>query len=136
VAAWPRAADRLLEPAGHGESTARAQPWKLDNDERLALIVLGRRYLRHEAYPQPLTWRDTAEDLVTLTGDPRWNQRRVERLVEGVRKRLHAPGVGGLTREEVGEPVGNALNHNLITELLLSTTLVPPDLAEIDVLDW
>jgi hypothetical protein len=44
--------------------------------------------------------------------------------------------VAGLTRDEVGEPVGNALNHNLITELLLTTTLVPPDLAEIDVLDW
>ncbi len=34
----------------------------------------------------------------------------------------------GLTREEVGEPVGNMLNHNLITELLRTRTLVPPDL--------
>jgi hypothetical protein len=54
-----------------------------------------------------------------------------------VRKRLHEEhGVMGLTRDEVGEPVGNALNHNLITELLLSATLVPPDLREIDVLEW
>lgn len=44
--------------------------------------------------------------------------------------------MSGLTRDEVGEPVGNTLNHNLITELLLTTTLVPPDLAEIDLLDW
>jgi hypothetical protein len=40
--------------------------------------------------------------------------------------------VPGLTREEVGEPVGNALNDNLIRELVLSTTLVPPDLALLD----
>lgn len=39
-----------------------------------------------------------------------------------------AGGVEGLTREEVGEPVGNTLNHNLIMELLRSTTLVPSDL--------
>jgi hypothetical protein len=38
-------------------------------------------------------------------------------------------GVSGLTREESGEPVGSALNDNLLRELLLSTTLVPPDLA-------
>ncbi|GLY83134.1 hypothetical protein Airi02_010640 [Actinoallomurus iriomotensis] len=35
---------------------------------------------------------------------------------------------GNLTHAEIGEPVGNALNHNL----LLSTTLVPPDLAVLD----
>ncbi|MGH3874906.1 MAG: hypothetical protein ACRDSR_25960 [Pseudonocardiaceae bacterium] len=35
-------------------------------------------------------------------------------------------------RNEVGEPVGNALNHKLILELLLSTTLVPPDLRLLD----
>lgn len=37
-----------------------------------------------------------------------------------------------LTREELGEPVGNALNDNLIRALLTSTTLVPMDLALID----
>jgi hypothetical protein len=45
-----------------------------------------------------------------------------------VRSRLSKSGVAGLTREEVGEPVGNKLNDNLLRELLLSTTLVPPDL--------
>lgn len=34
--------------------------------------------------------------------------------------------------EEVGEPVGNTLNDNLLTELVQSTTLVPPDLALLD----
>ncbi|MEE4598003.1 hypothetical protein V2J94_40110 [Streptomyces sp. DSM 41524] len=37
-----------------------------------------------------------------------------------------------LTREEVGEPVGNALNDHLIRALMMPTTLVPPDLALID----
>ena len=45
-----------------------------------------------------------------------------------MRRRLSSAGVPGLTREEVGEPVGNMLNHNLIGELLRTRTLVPPDL--------
>lgn len=49
-----------------------------------------------------------------------------------VRRRLARREVRGLTRDEVGEPVGNALNHNLLLELLLSTTLVPPDLRLVD----
>jgi hypothetical protein len=121
---------------GNADSTSTGEPWSLQPTERLALIVLARRYLRHERFAQPLAWGQAAEDLVTVTGDATWNARRVERLVEKVRRRLSAEGVPGLTREEVGEPVGNALNHNLITELLLSTTLVPPDLTEIAVLDW
>jgi pSer/pThr/pTyr-binding forkhead associated (FHA) protein len=48
--------------------------------------------------------------------------------VSRVRTRMSRGGVAGLTREEVGEPVGNTLNHNLIRELTESTTLVPPDL--------
>jgi hypothetical protein len=31
--------------------------------------------------------------------------------------------------DEVPQPVGNALNHNLITELLVTTTIVKSDLA-------
>lgn len=49
-----------------------------------------------------------------------------------VRNQLSAQGVYGLVREEVGEPVGNLLNHSLLTELVRSTTLVPPDLAQLD----
>jgi hypothetical protein len=40
--------------------------------------------------------------------------------------------VPGLTRDEVGDPVGNALNHNLMMELVSSATLVPPDLRVLD----
>ena len=38
----------------------------------------------------------------------------------------------GLTREEVGEPVGNTLNHNLLVTLLRSTTLRPADVEVLD----
>jgi hypothetical protein len=34
--------------------------------------------------------------------------------------------------DEVPQPVGNALNHNLITELLVTTTIVKSDLALLD----
>lgn len=106
--------------------------WRLQPDERLALVVLGQRYLLHEARPQPLSWRQTADQLDELRPGEGWTAKRVEHLVVAVRTRLSKDGVAGLTRDEVGEPVGNALNHNLLNELLLSTTLVPPDLALLD----
>jgi hypothetical protein len=52
--------------------------------------------------------------------------------VLAVRQRLSAKGVPGLTREEVGEPVGNTLNHNLLVALLRSTTLRPADVEVLD----
>ena len=58
--------------------------------------------------------------------------KRVEHLVGRVRARLSRGGVPGLTRGEVAGPLGNALNHNLLTELVRSTTLVPPDLRRLE----
>jgi hypothetical protein len=55
--------------------------------------------------------------------------KRVEHVIYRVRARLSRAGVPGLTREEVSNPVGNTLNHNLIQELLMTTTLVPMDLV-------
>jgi hypothetical protein len=52
--------------------------------------------------------------------------------VLAVRQRLSAKGVPGLTREEVGEPVGNTLNHLLLVALLRSTTLRPADVEVLD----
>jgi len=40
-----------------------------------------------------------------------------------------------LTRDEVGDPVGNALNHNMLVELVSSAVLVPPDLRVLDDLE-
>ncbi|WP_218892910.1 MULTISPECIES: FHA domain-containing protein [unclassified Streptomyces] len=116
----------------HGDVTRPPRVWALTEQERLALVVLGRRYLLHEPRPQPLTWRQTAAELAESQPWAGWTDKRVEHLVNGVRTRLSRDGVPWLTREELGEPVGNALNDNLIRALLASTTLVPMDLALID----
>ena len=124
VAGRPVTAD----DAAPQDATAAPPVWQLTDDERLALVSLGQHYLRHEAHARPETWGGVAAELAELRPDAGWTAKRAEWAVVGVRKRLAAAGVRGLTREEVGEPVGNALNHNLVTELLVSTTLVPPDL--------
>ncbi|MEU4610991.1 FHA domain-containing protein [Streptomyces umbrinus] len=116
----------------HGDVTRPPRVWILTEQEKLALVVLGRRYLLHEPRPQPLTWRQTAAELAESQPHAGWTDKRVEHLVNGVRTRLSRDGVPWLTREELGEPVGNALNDNLIRALLTSTTLVPMDLALID----
>lgn len=118
--------------AYHREVTQPPRTWRLQDEERLVLAVLGQRYLQHETRPQPLSWRQTADQLVELDPDGGWTPKRVEHLVTAVRTRLSRGGIQGLTREEVGEPVGNALNDNLLRELMLSTTLIPPDLALLD----
>jgi hypothetical protein len=111
-----------------GDPTQPPRTWRLSPPEQLALLVLAQRYLLHEPQPQPLSWQQASRHLADLQPEARWSPKRVEHLVVAVRNRLSKNGVSGLTREEVGEPVGNALNHNLIRELLESTTLVPPDL--------
>lgn len=119
--------------AEHARATIAPSTWPLSADEKLALVVLGQRYLLHEPNPQPLTWRQAADQLGELSPPAsQWSAKRVEHLVARVRARLSRAGVAGLTREEVSGPVGNALNHNLITELVRSTTLVPPDLRRLD----
>lgn len=130
--AGPEGATPVPLPA---DITRPPRSWVLTDDERLALVVLGRRYLLHDLRPQPLTWKETAAQLTELQPDAGWNAKRVERLVTAVRIRLSRDGVPWLTREEVGEPVGNTLNDHLLRELLLSTTLVPPDLALLDGLE-
>ncbi len=112
-----------------------AQPpatWELSERERLVLVVLGQRYLRHDAHPQPLSWSQVAAQLGELQPRVGWTAKRAEHVVGAIRSRLARREVRGLTRDEVGQPIGNALNHNLLLELLLSTTLVPPDLRLID----
>ncbi|MFG2138506.1 FHA domain-containing protein [Streptomyces sp. NPDC048650] len=116
----------------HGDVTRPPRVWVLTEPEKLALVVLGRRYLLHEPRPQPLTWKQTAAQLAELRPTEGWREKRVEHMVNGVRTRLSRDGEPWLTREEVGEPVGNALNDHLIRALLTSTTLVPTDLALID----
>ncbi|MGI5132014.1 FHA domain-containing protein [Pseudonocardia sp. CA-107938] len=119
----------------HKDLTSSDPIWALNADERLVLVVLGQRYLRHDAHPQPLSWRQVADELNELLPDQGWTAKRAEHIGVAVRKRLSAAGVPGLTRDEVGDPVGNALNHNLMLELVSSATLVPPDLRVLDELE-
>ncbi|TWP47571.1 FHA domain-containing protein [Lentzea tibetensis] len=116
----------------HSAVTQPPKRWRLTEDERLLLVALGRRYLLHESNPQPVARQQVAEMMAELQPDSTWGIKRVEHMIADVRARLSAAGVHGLLREEVGEPVGNALNDNLLKELVLSTTLVPPDLALLD----
>ncbi|MGH3761569.1 FHA domain-containing protein [Actinophytocola sp.] len=119
----------------HDAVTDPPKTWRLLPDERLALVLLGQRYLLHESDPQPLTRQQVAEQLIELQPEAGWTHRKVEHLLAAVRERLSRGGVAGLTREEVGEPVGNKLNDNLVRALVLSTTLVPPDLRLLDQVD-
>ena len=116
----------------HRDSTELPEPHSLSADERLILTVLGQRYLLREVSPKPLTWQQAAAQLAELQPDVRWTAKKIEHRVAAVRDRLSRAGVPDLTREEVGEPVGNSLNDNLLRELVRSTTLVPEDLRITD----
>lgn len=119
----------------HNDPTHPPKVWRLTRDERLILVVLGQRYLYREPFPQPLTWRQVVEELSWLRPGVEWNDKQVARVVEAVRVRLSRSGIAGLTREEIGEPLGNTLNHNLIQELMESAALVPRDLRLLNIPD-
>lgn len=47
--------------------------WELSDREQLVLVALGQRYLRHEAYPQPLSWSNVAKELTSLQPGEGWS---------------------------------------------------------------
>jgi hypothetical protein len=118
----------------HDDGTHSPTAWPLSSTERLALTVLGQRYLRNEPNPQPLTRHEAAAELRAIDPDGRWTYKTVEHRAKAVRARLSARGVAGLTAKEAPSPIGNQLNDNLVRELLRSSTLGPDDLARLD--DW
>lgn len=95
--------------ACHGQITQSPAIWELSERERLVLVVLGQRYLRHEAHPAPLSWSQVAEHLTELQPHVGWTAKSAEHIVGAVRRRLARREVRGLTRDEVGEPVGARL---------------------------
>jgi hypothetical protein len=105
--------------------------YELNIQQRMVLTALAQRYLAQDPYPQPMAWQQVADSLNCAPGNSRvWTARAVEAKVGEVRRLLsRVKRVPGLTREEVGEPIGNMLNHNLIMELLRTTTLLPQDLC-------
>jgi hypothetical protein len=124
----PRIADHSHEPHS---GTKSPDLHDLNLKERLVLTALAQRYLRQERYPQPVSWRQAADDLNRRQDGTHWTPTSVAHIVGAVRRRLAEPPdpVPGIRVEDgVGEPVGNTLNHNLIQALLLSTTLMPSDL--------
>ncbi len=115
----------------HAQTKPPEDIYMLDLQQRMVLTALAQRYLVQDAYPQPLAWQNVADSLNRAPSNTKvWTPRMVEAKVVAVRKFLsQEKGVPGLTREELGEPVGNMLNHNLIMELLGTSTLVPQDLG-------
>ncbi|WEV28722.1 hypothetical protein OYE22_28730 [Streptomyces sp. 71268] len=102
---------------------------KLSPKEKLVLVCLAQRYLRHGPHPRPLTWSQVGDELARLRPAERWSPKRAAHIVANVRRRLSGEnGVPGLLEEEVPQPVGNTLNHNLITDLLTTATIVRADL--------
>jgi hypothetical protein len=124
--------DGIRPVSRHADETEPPQPYQLSDEERLILVVLGQRYLLHEPSPQPLTWQQAAGQLGELQSGVTWTHKKVAHRVAAVRERLSKAGAAKLIREEVDEPIGNALNDNLLKELLRSTTLLPKDLAILD----
>jgi hypothetical protein len=109
------------EPAGY----------PLSPTERLVLVCLGQRYLRPEPWPQPLSWDQVFRELRRIRPEERWTAKRAAHIVTGTRLRLSAH-VPGLLEEEIPPPLGNTLNHNLITTLLATATISPSDLRLLD----
>ncbi|PZG23129.1 FHA domain-containing protein [Nonomuraea aridisoli] len=109
------------EPAG----------WPLSPLERLVLVCLGQRYLRPDPWPQPLPWAQVADELSRLRPGEHWTAKRAAHIVTQTRRRLSTK-VPGLLEEEIPPPLGNALNHNLITALLANATIGPSDLRLLD----
>lgn len=126
--------DRGGRDAGCDTNAPTKRPrdvYELSIQQRMVLAALAQRYLVQDPYPQPLAWQQVADSLNAAPGNGRpWTARSVEAKVGEVRRFLsREKKVPGLTREEVGEPIGNMLNHNLIMELLRTTTLLPQDLC-------
>jgi hypothetical protein len=103
---------------------------ELSPQERLVLTALARRYLEgHDGYPLPLVWEETARIVnASPYSTKTWTYKSAANTVEDVRERLSRRGVRGLMRDEIGEPVGSTLSHNLIRELLKTATLSAQDL--------
>ncbi|GAA3562560.1 hypothetical protein GCM10022222_52820 [Amycolatopsis ultiminotia] len=128
-------ADRDRPPPAAGP-TLPAQVWRLSERERLVLTLLGQQFLRREHRPQPMSRGHVAALMAELEPGEGWDEKKVDRVITPVRNRLSAAGVAGLKREEVPEPIGNSLNHNLLTELTIRTaTLTRADLDHAENLD-
>jgi hypothetical protein len=121
--------------ARRDDATLPPKRWPLDDEERLLLVVLGQHYLLYEECPRPLSYRQAAVELAYVCGEGVWGERRIERKVGAVRRRIERGGdfPYSVLREDDGAgPSDHNLLHNLLRGLVESTTLVPPDLELLD----
>jgi hypothetical protein len=119
-------------PATSYEAKTHPTEWELTDRERLVLVCLAQRYLRQDPAPQPLTWAEVKDELRRVQPWKGWTWRQAAHEVRNVRLRLSARGVHGIREDDLPPGSGNSLNHNLITELLVTATLVKAHLALID----
>ncbi|WP_329177408.1 hypothetical protein [Streptomyces sp. NBC_01477] len=127
----PPAAAVGTDAASHAcrHRTSDGDTRDLAPEEKLVLICLAQRYLRNDPQPQPLTWSQVAYELTDLNPTDPWSPKRAAHVVAKVRRRLSSEAaITGLLGDDVPSPVGNALNHNLIADLLLTTTITKADL--------
>lgn len=117
------------------EAPTSSDSYRLSPVERLVATALAQRYLRQEDYPQPVSWKQVADDLRRVAPQRSWTAKGAEHTIGRVRERLakgRHPVPGLLAGEGIPHPVGNTLNHNLIQALLESSTLLPEDLYVLD----
>ncbi|MGH3380434.1 MAG: hypothetical protein ACRDP6_37435 [Actinoallomurus sp.] len=119
-------------PGDKHEAKTRPTAWDLSDRERLVLVCLAQRYLRHDPAPQPRTWAEVEDELKYLQPWKGWTWRQAAHDVARLRMRLSKMGVRGIVEKDLPTGAANALNHNLIDKLLVTATLVRSDLAILD----
>ncbi|EWC63958.1 hypothetical protein UO65_0669 [Actinokineospora spheciospongiae] len=124
VSSGRRGADRVRPETG-----TRDLAWPLSPRERLVLVALFQLYLLRADDAHPLSWNETSRRLNEVPRQRGWTDRRAEHAVDGVRKRLAAAGVAGVTADSAPP---DAIKRNLLRVLLDTATLVPPDLRLLD----
>ena len=125
-----------VRAGGSDTPTAASNMPVLSLGEQLVVTALAQRYLRQEPYPQPVSWKQVAQNLNCCAPRPRqWTARSAENMMAAVRRRLasgNRPVPGLLQVDGIGEPVGSMLSHNLIVALLKDGALTPGDLSLLD----
>ncbi|HWD03005.1 MAG TPA: FHA domain-containing protein [Amycolatopsis sp.] len=109
-----RGREHILEVhIADGRPVAPPRDGLLAADERLALTVVGQRFLRWEAHPRVLPPERAAVQLTRLDPGGAWSPATVRAALDAVRLRL-GPASG---------------DDQLLADLLANAVLVPPDLA-------
>ncbi|GAB3399145.1 hypothetical protein [Flindersiella endophytica] len=102
---------------------------KLEPGQLLVLACLGQHYLRHEPDAQPVPWSLVECELQALRPAERWTWKKAAWIVKRLRDELsEKEGMPRVRASEIPGPVGNTLNHNLITGLMATARLLPKHL--------